>query len=243
MHPGRINLVLWPITAAILLGILLITCRIRLYRTYPYFVSYVALQIVSYALLFGPIQSSYPVYYYPYYASLLLSAMLSTGVAWETLANSCRPYPNLLELSLVIFRWSLVLAVIASVAIAINQRPAESTFANWTLFAVRASQFAQCGLFLLLLTLYLYIGLSRRNIMFGILLGFTLLTSISTLVAGVVLVVGVYGDSGHRQSEINSVAYLSATLIWLTYAIRESVYFDRRTKTVDWLSSSIGPKF
>ncbi len=223
MHLNRVDYVLWLVSPAILSMTLLIMCRRRLHLTYPYFLSYIVLQVISYSLLFGLVKrSSYAAYYYAYYAIMFVSAVLSMAVFWDIFKDAFQPYPRLRPLPIFIFRFSIIFIVIAMVLISFHGGSAESSFATWTLSVLGATRLGQCGLFLLLLVFRHYLGISRRSVMFGIALGFVLFALVNMLVAGAAR----EHLNPRPLSEINSFAYCSTTMIWLFYAVCGSTEFD-----------------
>ena len=84
--------------------------------------------------------------------------------------------------------------------------------------AERSVRLMQCGLVFFLLLFSEYLGISRRNIVFGIALGFGLFAAVNMLIA-VSMTHPVYL---HRQTLrwINSAAYNVSVVIWLSYALR-----------------------
>lgn len=222
MHLNRVDYILWLAAPAVLSAVLLTMCRRRLHLTYPYFVSYILLQVVSCSVLFGLSKRSYAEYYYTYYATVFVSATLSMAVFWDIFKNAFQPHPRLRPLPASIFRYSITFIVIAMAMIGLHRGSAESTFASWTLSAVSATRLGQCGLFLLLLIFRRYLGISRRSVIFGIALGFVLFALVNMVVMG-----GAREFlDGRTLSEINGLAYCSTTLIWLFYVIRGSTEFD-----------------
>ncbi len=75
----------------------------------------------------------------------------------------------------------------------------------------------QCGLVFFLLLFSEYLGISRRNLLFGIALGFGLFASVNMLVASGLSHAGVVHVSVLRW--INSAAYNLSALIWLGYTL------------------------
>lgn len=117
MHLNRVDYVLWLSSPLVLSLVLLIMCKRRLHVTYPYFVSYSLLQIVSYSVLFELVKRSYAAYYYAYYSILFASAALSIAVFWDIFKNAFQPYPRLRPLPVSIFRYSVVFMVFAMIMI------------------------------------------------------------------------------------------------------------------------------
>jgi hypothetical protein len=94
-----------------------------------------------------------------------------------------------------------------------------SPYVNWILSSVSAIRVVQIALILLLLLFRRYLGISRSNVVFGIALGFGLFALANLLIVGVIRFVGV---TGVIPGQINSLAYLVASVIWLIYMARGS---------------------
>ena len=227
MHLHRIDYVLWLVSPVVLSLILLIMRKRGLHLTYPYFVSYSLLQVVSDSVLFGLVKRSYAAYYYAYYSIVFVSAALSMAVFWDIFKNAFQPYPRLRPLPVSIFRSSIVFIVLAVTMIGLHPGapgPGRAEIDTWVFSAVSATRLAQCGLFLLLLVFGRYLGISRRNVIFGIALGFVLFAVVNMLIMGRA---GEFLD-GRRLSEINIIAYSCTTFIWLFYVARGSTEFSPR---------------
>ena len=75
----------------------------------------------------------------------------------------------------------------------------------------------QCGLVFFLLLFSEYLGISRRNLLFGIALGFGLFASVNMLFVSAISHTGVVHVSVLRWA--NSAAYNLSVLIWLGYTL------------------------
>jgi hypothetical protein len=217
MHLRPTDYVLWFGGTLMQLGVLVAMYRRGLHRDYPYFFNYTVLQVLSEPILFVVQKHSYPVYYWGYWTSVALSALISFGVLQEIFHDAFRPYEALRDLSVILFRWSALVVLLVGVMWTITAAHSSQVDAisNGILLVQRSIRLMQCGLVFFLLLFSEYLGISRRHLVFGIALGFGIFASISMLVAagmshGTFLHVSVL-----RQ--INNAAYDVAIVIWLGY--------------------------
>ncbi len=217
MHLRAIDFVFWFSASAIQLGVLVVMLKRGLHREYPYFFNYTMLRVLSDVILFIVHNQSYTLYYFSYWVSAALSALLSFAVLYEIFQQAFRPYEALRDLGLILFRWSaLVILLVAGMWAVTSGHPAqEGSITNAILLAERSVRLMQCGLVFFLLLFSEYLGISRRNLLFGIALGFGLFASVNMLVASGLSHAGVVHVSVLRW--INSGAYNLSALIWLGY--------------------------
>ena len=217
MHLHLIDYVLWFSASTIQLGVLVAMYRRGLQREYPYFFNYTVLQVVGDPILFVMNRQGYTLYYFSYWLSAALSALISFAVLYEIFQHAFRPYEALRDLGVILFRWSaLVILLVAGMWAVTSGHPAqEGSITNAILLAERSVRLMQCGLVFFLLLFSEYLGISRRNLLFGIALGFGLFASVNMLVASGLSHAGVVHVSVLRW--INSGAYNLSALIWLGY--------------------------
>ena len=217
MHLRLLDYVLWCASPLIQFGVLVVMYRRGLHREYPYFFNYTLLQVVSEPILFVIQRHSYSLYYWGYWVSMALSALISFAVLQEIFRDSFRPYEALRDLSVILFRWSALLALLVGVmwALTAAQSNQVDTLTNGILLVQRSVRLMQCGLVFFLLLFSEYLGISRRHVLFGIALGFGIFASVSMLVAAAVAH-GTFVHVSHLR-QINSAAYAISTLIWLGY--------------------------
>jgi len=218
MQLHLIDYVLWFSAPTLQVGVLVAMYRRGLRRDYPYFFNYAILQVFGEPILFIMHKQSYALYFYGYWVSIALSAVLSFAVLYEIFRNAFRPYEALRDLGVILFRWSaLVILLVAGMwAIAPGHAAQNGPITNSIMLAARSVRLMQCGLVFFLLLFSEYLGISRRNFLFGVALGFGLFASVNMLVAAGVSYGGVISAS--VLSLINSAVYNVSTLIWLGYA-------------------------
>ena len=219
MHLRVIDYVFWFSASALQLGVLVVMIRRGLHREYPYFFNYTLLRVLSDVVLFVMHKQSYTLYYFSYWLSAALSALISFAVLYEIFQHAFRPYEALRDLGVILFRWSaLVILLVAGMWAATSGHPAqEGSITNAILLVERSVRLMQCGLVFFLLLFSEYLGISRRNLLFGIAVGFGLFASVNMLVASGLSHAGVVHVSVLRW--FNSGAYTLSALIWLGYTV------------------------
>ena len=173
MHLRLIDYVVWLSAPTLQLGVIVAMYRRGLQRDYPYFFNYAILQVFLDTILFITHKESYALYYYSYWVSAALCAVVSFAVLYEIFQNAFRPYEALRDLSVILFRWSALVILLVAVMWAINSGNSADSgpITNTILLAERGVRLMQCGLVFFLLLFSEYLGISRRNPLFGIALG------------------------------------------------------------------------
>ena len=217
MHLRFIDYVLWVAGPLMQLGVLVAMYRRGLHRDFPYFFNYTVLQVLSEPILFTIQRHSYTVYYWSYWVSVALSALVSFAVLQEIFKDAFRPYEALRDMSVILFRWSALVVVLVAGMWAVTSAHSiqPDAVTSFVLLGQSGIRLMQCGLVFFLILFSEYLGISRRHVLFGIALGFGLFASISMLVA----VAMAHGTFVHAtlMREINNAAYDLAALIWLAY--------------------------
>jgi hypothetical protein len=229
-------------------GILYAMYRRGLYRDYPYFFNYTILQIVSFVILFA-IKNVYSLYFYGYWVSVALDAIVSFFVLQEIFRDAFRPYEALRDLSVILFRWSaLIVLLVGGMAAITGKTPSQIDFVlNAIMLGDRSIRLMQCGLVFFLLLFSEYLGISRRNAVFGIAFGFGLFASVKMLAVLAAAHPAVFMATVVRW--VNSGVYDVSVLIWLGYALfsapsRSSAAVPSPVRTKDWdnaLQDARGP--
>jgi hypothetical protein len=219
MHYRLADYVLWLTTPLLQGGVLLAMYRRGLQKDYPYFFYYTILQVASAIILAVLAATSYTAYYYAYYVNLGLSVLISFAVLQEIFKDAFRPYENLRELSIILFRWSALVVLLVAVMWAINAKnnAENGVFTAIMMLGDRSLRLMQCGLVFFLLLFNEYLGIPHRSMLFGISLGFGLFAAVNMLVATALTQHGFL--TSVALSKINSVAYLVAVIIWFGYTL------------------------
>ncbi|HEY6766328.1 MAG TPA: hypothetical protein VI386_16345 [Candidatus Sulfotelmatobacter sp.] len=217
--------VLWIAHPLIQMGIAGIMLRRGLYRQFKFFFVYLATQILTFGLIFPSyLTHNYPAYFYLYWTTNAIGVFLGFFVIHEVFLNVFRPFHTLRDLGTVLFKWAgLVMLLVAGV---VSISASSSDLSPWMqaiVTAQRCVRIIQVGMVLLLLFFSRYLGTSRRDLTFGIALGFG-----SFAIVELALVAMWSGDHMNRVTVdvINMAAYNASLLIWLGYSALKSPVRD-----------------
>ncbi len=230
MHLTLVDYALWLGSGVVMAGVLAAMYSRKLHKTYPYFFAYAILQVVSVPLMFWLSTRFYAVYYYAYYGSLIASVVISIAIFWEIFRNALKPHEGLRRWAFVSFWWGVVFlsGVIVLMTFARGPSP-QGPYANWISSSVSATRVAQCALILFLLLFRRHLGISRGHVIFGIALGFGIFAAVNMLIASGIRFNGL---THGILWQVNSLAYLLASVVWLTYTLRGSTQLGCAPKNI-----------
>jgi hypothetical protein len=201
----------------------------RLHRTFPVFFAYVVFQVLNFLVLF-PIYRSGSImpYFYAYWISAAISLAIGFKVIHEIFLDVLRPYPNLKDLGTLLFKWAaLVMLLVAMVVTAASQPGNDTPLAQAVIIMQRCMRVIQCGLILFLLFFSRHMGVSRRQLSFGIALGFGSFAGVELV--GLALFSGGQIHS-HTLSLITTTSYTFVILIWIGYALLKATSREASAK-------------
>jgi len=239
---------LWFAAQVLQLAVLVCMYRRRIQNSYPAFFYYIVLEVLSdpfLTLAQARSGASLPwayTYYFGYWATVCLTALLSFFVLQEVFRDAFRPFEALRDLGTILFRWAaLVLLLVAGMsAIAAFNAPTDvkhiDDITGTILLVDRNIRVMLCGLVFFLLMFSEYLGISRRHLLFGVAVGFGFFSAIHMLVATAVAHKTVLTRT--TLASINSGAYLVACLIWLYYVANPKTLLARQSaaeaRPKDW---------
>jgi hypothetical protein len=218
MNPN-IQLALWiahPVLELSLAGLMFWR---RLHRTFPVFFAYIVFQVVNFLVLF-PIYryGSTMAYFYAYWLSAAVSLAIGFKVIHEIFLDVLRPYPNLKDLGTLLFKWAaLVMLLVAIVVTAASQSGDDTPLGQAVIIVQRCVRVIQCGLIMFLLFFSRHLGVSRRQLSFGIALGFGSFASIELVILALASGGQVHLDTS-TLSVINTAAYGCSIVTWIAYS-------------------------
>jgi hypothetical protein len=215
MRMQTIDFILWFITPALMTAIVVSMYRRGLHRQFPYFFNYAIFQVLTFAVEFS--LRNWANYYYVYWTCSALSVIVTFAVLQEIFKDAFRPYEALRDLSIILFRWcALVVLLVGGMwAITSWQGNQMDNATNAILVVDRTVRMMQCGLVFFMLLFSEYLGISRRNVLFGIAVGFGFFAAVNMLV--VTALAHHTAFSRALLSRISAGAYTTSMLIWLAY--------------------------
>ena len=215
MHFSLIDYLLWFASPLLQAGVLIVLFRRGLYWHYPYFFSYIVLQVASITFLLAA-QHSASLYIYGYWVIDVLSILISLAIFREVFKDVFRPYEALHEFSDILFNWSAWMLLLVGCLWAITSiHYGHSSIADVVHLANWSVRLMQCGLGFFVLLVGKYLGISRRHILYGIALGFGMFTSTNMLMAMGMSHPNLIHASAYWRT--NLAACDLAALIWLGY--------------------------
>jgi len=201
--------------------IAVVMLRRRLYRRFKFFFAYIVTQALIFSLIFPSyLRHNYWAYFYLYWFSQAVSAVLGFQVIHEVFLDVFRPFHTLRDMGTVLFRWASLVMLMAAGVVAVSSESKEIVpWMQAIITSQRCVRIVQVGIVLLLLIFARYLGVSRKQQSFGIALGF----GSFALVELALLASWVGGHLGSlAMSLVNMCAYNASLLIWFGYVLVKS---------------------
>ena len=221
MHLQSTFEVLWfahPVLQSIAAGVVIWR---KLYRKFPVFLAYLISQVLVFGIVYSAYNwGSYREYFYGYWICSIVSLIIGFKVIHEIFLDVFRPYHALKDLGSVLFKWAaLVMVLVALVVAAASSVSAEGPLVESVMTVQRCVRVIQVGLILLLLVFSKYVGVSWRQLSFGVSLGFGGFALVE------LLVVALHASDRISQTAgdlANMAAYNLSILVWLAYCWMKS---------------------
>ena len=173
MNSETIRLWLWCTHPILQSVVALVLWRRGLHKRFPVFFAYILSQIAIFAVTF-PVErtGNYEWYFWVYWPGAAISAVLGFKVIHEIFLDVFRPAPNLKDLGTVIFKWAFVVMLLVSVVVAFSNSFGRDPLVQCVMTLQSSVRLVQFGLILFLILFSRFLGVSRRQLTFGIALGF-----------------------------------------------------------------------
>jgi hypothetical protein len=215
MHLRLADYFLWYVTPLVQSGVFVVMYRRKLQLFYPWFFRYTILQVASVPILAMISARSYSGYYYAYYVNLDLSIILSFGVLYEASRIAFEDNIKLLAL----FRSLGIVAAVVALLWLVNANSAvnrDNGFVTDVMsLADRTVRLCQIALVVGLAMFGTWLGISRRSVIYGIILGFGFFAFVNMLIFSGLSHHGMVSQTA--LSRINALAYLISVGVWLAY--------------------------
>lgn len=196
-----------------------VTMMIRkLHTRLPIFFAYMVFHIAGSAVMWAASEISYADYFYIYWSLEILDAFLSLLVIQEIFSVVLAEYESLKSLGEMLFRWGTLLIVIVTVFTASAAPGADSDRLVAGLVVLQRSVgLVETGLLLLLFLFCHWFGLSWRDHVFGIALGFGMMSSLVLAAGSIRTHFGL--QAGKLYEYVNPASYTLAVIIWAVYVL------------------------
>ena len=191
--------------------------RRKLHKQFPVFFLFLLAQIANFAIVFPFwLAGIDKVYFAFFWLGEAVNAFLGFKVIHEIFLDVFRPYHTLKDLGTLLFKWAGIVMLLVSVVVAFSNASDQSPVFQALTTLQRSVRVVQFGLILFLLLFSRFLGVSRKQVSFGISLGFGFL-------AGVELVLMALNAGGFVTQKnlnlINMAAYILAIFVWITYSL------------------------
>jgi len=170
----HLEFAIWAIGSIMQASVAVGMIRKRLFREMPIFFCYTIFHVLQTYVAMLALRRSYATYFYVYWVSELFDALLTLLVLQEIFSSVFRPYESLRWLGAMIFRCTLLGLVGLAVAMSVGAQKAiaYSDRVNALITLQRSTLFVLAGAVLFLFLFSRLFGLTLRNYVFGIALGF-----------------------------------------------------------------------
>ena len=217
-----LSLYLWIAPHLLLAVVAVLMWTRRLHIKFPVFVVYVWYEIAEFIVLFAISETGLhqQVWYFRFFLiTLAISTALRFGVIQEIFNNMFQEQGKLDSLARVSLRWTTGFLLLGAVLIPIfaSGQTSNNLIADLAWLG-RGIAIIQCGLVLFLLVFSRLYGLSVQSYMFGIALGFGILSSVE-LANWAMRAGGVPESTARALNLLTTGGYHIAVLIWLGYLI------------------------
>jgi hypothetical protein len=207
-------MILWC-TQPVLLSVLgVFFWRRKMHKRFPIFFTFMLVQVAIFAISF-PLYANRGVYFWVYWCGELVNAVLAFKVIHEIFLDVFRPYHALKDLGTPVFKWAGVVMLLVSVVVAASNSFGQDPIIHAVTTLERSVRLVQFGLILFLILFSRFLGVSRKQLSFGIALGFGIF-------AGVELMLLAMHSGGliHRGNYdlINMVSWNVSYLVWIAYS-------------------------
>ncbi len=208
---------LWVMAPLLQFFLAVVMVRRKLRKEFPLFFAYTIFQVASFILKFFFYHYSQLQYVYVYWVTGALGVGLALCVIYEIFASVFRPYESLRDLGSTLFRWAALVMVLVAAIMAINGgQSVPNQIMSGILTMERSVRVMQCGLVLFLFLFARSFGLTIRNHLFGIAVGFGVFAAVELIYVSL-LALGIPSNDVLRV--LKSSSYDIAVLIWTGYML------------------------
>lgn len=198
-----------------------------LYKQLPYFFAYTAFVVANSTVLL-PLYRYKIIYFYSSWAGELVSWILGIAVIYEIYASLLKEYTTLEKLGTWIFRIVCMVLAIAALWTAFSVPSSDTMiFSQRALTLERSVRIVQCGLLVALFLFASFFGLSWKNYLFGVALGFAIFVCVELAIVGIRAYFGPTRNQFYVW--LKSGSYNLGVLVWTFYMIKAPRMANLRT--------------
>ena len=216
-HSHTVFLYLWCAQPILQSVVAVILWHRKMHKQFPVFFLFLLVQVANFAVIFPlSLVGDYKMYFVFFWLGEAANAVLGFKVIHEIFLDVFRPYHTLKDLGTLLFKWAGVVMLLVSVVVAFSNSFDHSPLVHAVTTLQRSVRIVQFGLILFLLLFSRFLGVSRKQVSFGISLGFGLF-------AGVELMLMALNSGGFvmqgNLNLVNMATLILAILVWCGYSL------------------------
>ena len=216
-HSHTVALYLWCAQPILQSVVAVILWHRKMHKQFPVFFLFLLVQVANFAVIFPLwLVGDSKMYFVFFWLGEAANAVLGVKVIHEIFLDVFRPYHTLKDLGTLLFKWAGVVMLLVSVVVAFSNSFDHSPLVHAVTTLQRSVRIVQFGLILFLLLFSRFLGVSRKQVSFGISLGFGLF-------AGVELMLMALNSGGFvmqgNLNLVNMVTLILAILVWCGYSL------------------------
>jgi len=223
LYSQTTTMALWCAQPVVQSVVAIVIWRRKLYKRIPGFLWYLLAQIGIFVVTFPAYGRNNALYFWGYWLGKVLNSLLSFIVIHDIFLDVFSPYHALKDLGTMVFKWAGFVMLLVAVVVAASSSSSQDPLIHAALTLERCIGLVQVGLVLFLILFSGFLGVSRKQVSFGIALGFG-------MSAGVELMLfSMYSGRIIHHGLLTfgtMAAYNLATLVWLAYSFFPGVARD-----------------
>jgi len=209
---SHVVLYLWCAQPILQSAVAVILWRRKLHRQFPVFFLFLLAQVANFAVIFplwfassnNWLTGNYKLYFGLFWLGEAVNAVVGFKVIHEVFLDVFRPYHTLKDLGTLLFKWAGVVMLLVSVVVAFSNSFDQNPLVHALTTLQRSVRIVQLGLILFLLLFSSFLGVSRKQISFGISLGFGLFAGVELML----MALNSGGSSGRAASTLSTWSLL-----------------------------------
>jgi hypothetical protein len=216
-HSHPVALYLWCAQPILQSVVAVILWHRKMHKQFPVFFLFLLVQVANFAVIFPLwLVGDSKMYFVFFWLGEAANAVLGFKVIHEIFLDVFRPYHTLKDLGTLLFKWAGVVMLLVSVVVAFSNSFDQSPLVHAVTTLQRSVRIVQFGLILFLLLFSRFLGVSRKQVSFGISLGFGLFAGVELMLMA--LNSGGFVKQGNLN-RVNMVTLILAILVWCGYSL------------------------
>ena len=220
------SILIWATAPVLELLCVYILYRRKLLPQFKFFASFLAYQalknIVLFVLYHYSSEQSWT-YYASYWVGTALADMFKIAVLYEIFCAAFKPFAGLQDLAKVVFKWAAASILVVGLLVFVSNPATQPNLKLYWLFVgvnsfERIVRVMECALLIFLFMGSQHLGVSKKNRVFGLALGFGIDAFFQLLVFSALAQAHISKMPGLAQ--LLPMVYYASLLIWLAYLVQ-----------------------